>query len=107
MEIEDEDRPEKKLKQKELEKQMELEEREMNAFMDEIEQDKYMRQQMNLYRNEEVIEKGGYEGEMDEEMVQLGELMKELEVKEEAPVDEKDVQQFINEIGALDLDKKD
>lgn len=36
---------------------------------------------MNLYRNEEVIEKGGYEDEMEDEMVQLGELIKEIDIK--------------------------
>lgn len=107
MNIEEEEELEmKKKKAKAVEIERESETKDFENFMDELEQNKYMRTKINLYVNEEIKEKKEKPEELDEEMVQLGELMKDLAVPPKEPVPEKkeiseadqEIEDFIREM---------
>ncbi len=103
MQIEDEEE-EKNIKMREQEKQIVEEKNEMDDFIDEIEQDKFMRSKMMLYRDEDGIKQGTNDVEEDEEVVKLGELMKNLEIKETKK--EQDFDAFVNELEQVSFKKK-
>lgn len=95
------------LKKKEAEKEMEKEKKEMNAFIEEIEQDKFMRSKFNLYRDEEGIrEVGDRDCTEDPEMVKLEELMKDLDIKEQKVDAERDIKNFLSELEQVNFKKK-
>lgn len=98
MEIEEEEL-EKKKKKKDIQQEMELEQQDLEEFYDELEQNKNLRQNINLYKNEEV--KGDVE--LDEEMVHLKELVQELTLKEEEKMEELEVDGFVNQLQDLTM----
>ena len=86
---------------------MEIEKSGMNAFIEEIEQDKFMRSKFNLYRDEEGIKAvGDRDLTEDPEMVKLEELMKDLDIKEQKVDAEKDIANFLSELDQVTFKKK-
>lgn len=85
--------------------------KDMEDFLEEIEQDKYLRSKMNLYVNEEAIEKNKAKKEGEEagddrsdEMVKLEELMKDLKIDEEETVE---IDHFVDAIDKINLENKE
>ena len=83
--------------------------KDMEAFLDEIEQDKYLRSKMNLYIDDEAVDrlkkKKGGDGEPEErsdEMVKLEELMNDLKIDEE---DEVNIDEFVDALDKINLEK--
>jgi nonsense-mediated mRNA decay protein 3 len=115
MKIEEEEELEtKKKKNKALEIEQESEAKDFDNFMDELEQNKYMRSKINLYVNEEKKkEMEEVPEEPDEEMIQLNELMKDLKVPEKekkkpeqqmSEIDQ-EIENFIKEMAKVKVQK--
>ena len=107
-----------KKKAKALEIEKESEAKDFENFMDELEQNKYMRSKINLYVNDktknpdETIE--NIPEEPDEEMVQLKELMQdlvvpekkeELTVKQQLSEADQEIEDFIKELEKVKVHK--
>ena len=116
MNIEEEEEVEsKKKKGKAMEIQQESDVKDFENFMDELEQNKYMRSKINLYENEKTKEKiEAVPEEPDEEMVQLNELMKDLVVpekkakltaKQQISEAEQEIEDFIKEMEKVKVHK--
>lgn len=78
----------------------------MDAFLEELEQDKYLRSKVNLYVNEEGLAQRKKEGEdpdAGDEMVKLEELMRDLDIQEEKPT----LEDFTQQLDNIDFTKKD
>ena len=81
--------------------------KDMEDFMDEIEQDKYLRAKINLYVNDDVVEKikDDKDGEdRSDEMVKLEELMKDLKIEEEEALD---IDDFVDALDKINLENKE
>lgn len=95
------------------EEEIESEKQDYESFLDELEQSKYLRSKINLFVDEEKLQKVKELAPVDEEekeMVKLGELMKEMAVpdKEEEPevVDEQDeIDEFIKQLARVNVKK--
>ena len=86
------------------------EKKDLEDFLEEIEQDKYLRSKINIYPNEEVVnklknnKKQEDDGEdRSDEMVKLEELMNELKIEEE----DANLDDFVDELDKINLEHKE
>ena len=116
MDIEEEEEIDlKKKKLKAIEIERESDAKDFENFMDELEQNKYMRSKINLYVDDESKKiSENIPEEPDEEMVQLKELMndleipkkkKELTIKQQLSEADQEIEDFIKELEQVKVHK--
>ena len=100
----------KKKKAKTLEVEQENEKKAFDAFMFELEQNKYMRSKINMYVVDGGITEVKEEEDVDHEMVKLKELItdmviptKEKDAKEIAADNQNNIDSFMNEMGDIKI----
>lgn len=82
-----------------------LEKKDFEEFMEELEQDKYLRAKVNLYVAPDAEPSPAVE-QQHTEMVQLGELLSDMTVTEKPGHDEAKMQSFIEDFQSIDFKRK-